>query len=270
MPGRLFVERELDLSFFGLTVNSREPGEGAHFWHTHSAIEELYLFLTGTGVMGLDDDVVPVGPGTAVRVDPGVWRTWRAASSSAEPLRWICIRGGDGPLSSTGDGPNATSTGRSQRPRAAVTNRLRRDEPATPCLATYPREPGSSSAGIQTTVHAPSGGNAKRVPDCPALRDDVWSVRTASVSVSDSRPGASGEAARTLAPLATNDNDNVADSTGCVGRFAASHADLGLCHQIDDVNHDAVRGLDDMQPERSGFGLRRHAAPPPRRRRRPR
>lgn len=103
MPGCLFVERELDLTFFGVTVNSREPGEGAHVWHTHSLLEELYLFLTGTGVMGLDDDLVPVGPGTAVRVDPGVWRTWRAAASSAEPLRWVCIRGGDGPLSSTGD-----------------------------------------------------------------------------------------------------------------------------------------------------------------------
>ena len=103
MPGRLFVDRELDLTFFGLTVNSREPGEGAHFWHTHSHLEELYLFLTGTGVMGLDDDVVSVGPGTAVRVDPGVWRTWRAATTSAGPLTWICIRGGNGPLSSTGD-----------------------------------------------------------------------------------------------------------------------------------------------------------------------
>lgn len=103
MPGRLFVERELDLTFFGVTVNSREPGEGAHFWHNHSRLEELYLFLTGHGMMGLDDDVVRVGPGTAVRVDPGVWRTWRAATSSTEPLRWVCIRGGDGPLSSTGD-----------------------------------------------------------------------------------------------------------------------------------------------------------------------
>jgi mannose-6-phosphate isomerase-like protein (cupin superfamily) len=103
MPGRLFVDRELDLSFFGLTVNSRNPGEGAHFWHTHSRLEELYLFLTGIGVMGLNHDVIPVRPGTAVRVGPGVWRTWRAATSSAEPLRWICIRGGAGPLSSTGD-----------------------------------------------------------------------------------------------------------------------------------------------------------------------
>jgi len=105
MPGRLFVERELDLEFFGVTVNSREPGEGAHFWHRHTALEELYLFLTGTGVMGLDDEVVHVGPGTAVRVGPAVWRTWRAASDSAEPMRWICVRGGGAGLDSTGDVP---------------------------------------------------------------------------------------------------------------------------------------------------------------------
>lgn len=105
MPGRLFVERELDLEFFGVTVNSRAPGEGAHFWHRHTAVEELYLFLTGTGVMGLDDDVVPVSPGTAIRVEPQVWRTWRAASDSSEPLRWVCVRGGGAPLNATGDEP---------------------------------------------------------------------------------------------------------------------------------------------------------------------
>ncbi len=35
-------------------------GEQAGYWHTHSAIEEVYLFLTGQGEMGLDDEVVPV------------------------------------------------------------------------------------------------------------------------------------------------------------------------------------------------------------------
>ncbi|WP_084074377.1 cupin domain-containing protein [Demequina sp. NBRC 110052] len=105
MPGRLFVDRELDLEFFGATVNSRAPGEGAHFWHRHTTLEELYLFLTGVGVMGLDDDVVAVGPGTAVRVAPPVWRTWRAAHDSPEPLRWICVRGAGAPLATSGDVP---------------------------------------------------------------------------------------------------------------------------------------------------------------------
>ena len=49
-----------------MTANAYEPGEEAGYWHTHSEIEELYVFLEGRGEMGLDDDVITVGPGTVV------------------------------------------------------------------------------------------------------------------------------------------------------------------------------------------------------------
>jgi len=44
--------------------------------------------------MGLDDEVIDVGPGSVVRVGQGVWRTWRCLPDSAEGLRWLCIRAG--------------------------------------------------------------------------------------------------------------------------------------------------------------------------------
>ncbi|QTX03529.1 cupin domain-containing protein [Agromyces archimandritae] len=92
--GRRVVDHELESQYIGLTANALEPGEEAGYWHTHARIEELYVFLGGRGQMGLDDEVVEVGPGTVVRVGPGVARTWRAAPGGSEQLRWLCIRAG--------------------------------------------------------------------------------------------------------------------------------------------------------------------------------
>ncbi|RZU65862.1 cupin domain [Microterricola gilva] len=92
--GRRVVDQELTMQYIGMTVNALAPGEEAGYWHRHSRVEELYVFLGGTGQMGLDDDVVDVKAGSVVRVGQGVWRTWRCAPDAAEQLRWLCIRAG--------------------------------------------------------------------------------------------------------------------------------------------------------------------------------
>ncbi|MDF1479492.1 cupin domain-containing protein [Leifsonia sp. H3M29-4] len=96
--GRRVVDHDIAMQYIGMTANSFEPGEQAGYWHTHSRIEELYVFLEGRGQMGLDADIVDVGPGTVIRVGQGVWRTWRCLPESAEGLRWLCIRAGGGEL----------------------------------------------------------------------------------------------------------------------------------------------------------------------------
>lgn len=96
--GRRVLDHELPMQFIGVTANSLEPGEEAGYWHTHSSDEELYIFLAGTGQMGLDDEVVDVGPGTTIRVGQGVMRTWRCLPTSEGNLRWLCIRGDGGEL----------------------------------------------------------------------------------------------------------------------------------------------------------------------------
>jgi len=92
--GRRIVDQELTMQYIGMSANALEPGEEAGYWHSHAVVEELYVFLQGHGQMGLDDEVVEVGPGTVVRVGQGVWRTWRARPDSAVQLRWLCIRAG--------------------------------------------------------------------------------------------------------------------------------------------------------------------------------
>lgn len=111
--GRRLVEREVPLEFFGLTVNSREPGSSVDYWHSHAVLEELYLFLEGEGEMGLDHEVVAVTAGTAIRVGQGVMRIWRCTPSSPTALKWICIRAGGGPLAEvSGDATKIMATER--------------------------------------------------------------------------------------------------------------------------------------------------------------
>lgn len=92
--GRRVVDHELTMQYIGMTANAYEPGEEAGYWHTHSRVEEVYVFLAGRGQMALDDDIVDVRAGTVVRVGQDVWRTWRALPDSPEQLRWLCIRAG--------------------------------------------------------------------------------------------------------------------------------------------------------------------------------
>lgn len=92
--GRRVVDHELNMQYIGMTVNALEPGEEAGYWHDHSDVEEVYVFLAGEGQMGLDNDLVEVGPGSVVRVGQNVWRTWRARPDSTGQLQWLCIRAG--------------------------------------------------------------------------------------------------------------------------------------------------------------------------------
>ena len=92
--GRRVVDFELDMKFMGLTVNSLIPGEEAGYWHKHSQVEELYIFISGKGQMGLNDDCVDVTAGSIVRVSPETWINWRCDPNSTEELQWVCVRAG--------------------------------------------------------------------------------------------------------------------------------------------------------------------------------
>lgn len=96
--GRRVVDHELETEIIGFTANAFEPGEQAGYWHSHSRLEEVFLFLEGEGQMGLDDEVVDVKAGTVIHVSVGVMRTWRCKPESPTQLRWLCIRAGEGPL----------------------------------------------------------------------------------------------------------------------------------------------------------------------------
>ena len=92
--GRRVIDHEMQNQFIGMTANSLMPGEEAGYWHSHSQIEEVFVFLAGKGQMGLDGVVIDVTAGSVVRVSPGVNRTWRASPDGEGTLQWLCIRAG--------------------------------------------------------------------------------------------------------------------------------------------------------------------------------
>ena len=96
--GRRVIDHELETEIIGFTATAYEPGEEAGYWHSHSELEEVYVFLEGHGQMGLDDELVEVRAGTVVHVPTGVMRTWRCRPDSPTQLRWLCIRAGNQPL----------------------------------------------------------------------------------------------------------------------------------------------------------------------------
>src|SRR5207248_8426344 len=76
-PGEMrFLGAPLAAEQVALTYRRMVPGSGGKgsYGHRHRTQEEIYLVLRGRLEFKLDDDVVEVGPHTAVRVAPQVAR----------------------------------------------------------------------------------------------------------------------------------------------------------------------------------------------------
>jgi mannose-6-phosphate isomerase-like protein (cupin superfamily) len=92
--GRTALEsRDVGVSHFRYAPNFRSP-----IAHKHSAQEEVYLVISGSGRVLLDGEVVEVGPWDAVRVGTGVVR---AMEAGPEGLEFVAI---GGPKPEGGDG----------------------------------------------------------------------------------------------------------------------------------------------------------------------
>lgn len=64
------------------------PASGATQRHYHRLSEEFYFILEGQGLMEIDGETRPVGPGDAILIPPGAWHQIR--SGEAAPLRFLC------------------------------------------------------------------------------------------------------------------------------------------------------------------------------------
>ena len=68
----------LGLKEHGVSFAKFGKGFVPTFGHTQKQQEEVYVILSGTALMNIDGTVSEVGPGTAVRIGAGVWRSFRA------------------------------------------------------------------------------------------------------------------------------------------------------------------------------------------------
>ncbi len=75
---------ELEAERTGMLFMRVKPGKRQAFAHRHDEAEEVYVILSGTGRMKLDDEVVDLAPLDAIRVAPAVTRQFEADDDGLE------------------------------------------------------------------------------------------------------------------------------------------------------------------------------------------
>ena len=79
-----FARNPLDLEKSGLSYFKLGPDYRLGFGHTHSDQEEIYLVISGSARVKLDDQELELGALDAVRIAPGVRHSMGAGSEGAE------------------------------------------------------------------------------------------------------------------------------------------------------------------------------------------
>ncbi len=78
--------KPLELERSALSYQRVPPGVRFPYGHTHETQEEVYVVLSGSGRMKLEDEVVELRQWDAVRVPPGTWRGYEAGPQGLELL----------------------------------------------------------------------------------------------------------------------------------------------------------------------------------------
>jgi mannose-6-phosphate isomerase-like protein (cupin superfamily) len=79
-----FARRDLEFEGSGLSYQRFDPGFRMPFGHRHERQEEVYVLVSGSGRMKLDDEVVELRQWDAVRVAGGTVRAFEAGADGAE------------------------------------------------------------------------------------------------------------------------------------------------------------------------------------------
>ena len=72
------------------------PGKRSPFTHRHTDAEEVYVVLSGSGRVKLDDEILEVAPLDSIRVAPTTARAFEAGQDGLEFLAFGCHHPGDG------------------------------------------------------------------------------------------------------------------------------------------------------------------------------
>ncbi len=90
-----FVTGDLDATDTGVTHHRIKAGKRQGFAHRHERAEELYVVLSGSGRVKLDEDVLDLAPRDALRIAPDVFRSWEAGPDGLELLAFGSRHEGD-------------------------------------------------------------------------------------------------------------------------------------------------------------------------------
>ena len=81
-----FASEDLELEQSGVGYERLAPNFRVPFGHTHKGQEELYVIVSGSGRIKIDDEIVEFRQWDAFRVPAGVWRCFEAGADGTEIL----------------------------------------------------------------------------------------------------------------------------------------------------------------------------------------
>lgn len=93
-----FARGDLDAEQTGVSHIRLRPDQRSPFGHRHEEAEEIYVVLSGSGRIKLDDEIVEVETLDAIRVAPEVTRAFEAGPDGIEVLAVGAHHGGDGEM----------------------------------------------------------------------------------------------------------------------------------------------------------------------------
>jgi mannose-6-phosphate isomerase-like protein (cupin superfamily) len=93
-----FAKDDLDAEETGVSHHRLKPDERSPFGHRHEEAEEVYIVLSGSGRLKLDDEIVEVETLDAIRVAPKVTRAFEAGPDGIEVLAVGARHDGDGEI----------------------------------------------------------------------------------------------------------------------------------------------------------------------------
>jgi hypothetical protein len=77
-----FLRDDISLTSLGMGFVRLPIGKGYTFLHKHESQEEIYIVISGKGLIYLDGELVDLIPGDVVRVNPEVYRALKADDES--------------------------------------------------------------------------------------------------------------------------------------------------------------------------------------------
>jgi mannose-6-phosphate isomerase-like protein (cupin superfamily) len=90
-----FAVTDLNAEDTGISYHVVRPGKRQAFGHHHQAAEEIYVVLSGSGRIKLDEEVSDVEPMDAIRIAPQVTRAFEAGPDGLELLAFGPRHAGD-------------------------------------------------------------------------------------------------------------------------------------------------------------------------------
>jgi mannose-6-phosphate isomerase-like protein (cupin superfamily) len=97
-----FPREDLGAETIGFALTFVKPNCRQAFAHKHEQAEEIYVVLSGTGRVKLDEDIREIKPMDAIRIAPPVMRAFEADADGLELLVFGPRHAGDGELQHEG------------------------------------------------------------------------------------------------------------------------------------------------------------------------